>query len=274
MTSKIGWINECWGSTNNLQIPIDDRGLNFGDGIFETILISNKKPKLLKAHLHRWQKNAKKLGMASPPNQEILTPIINEALTKSFLDNDTGSLRLNWSRGSNHNRGIDFNEKNNEEQYRFWIELTSLKPSFKSIEITVDSVERRNANSIISQCKTFNYLQSIQARLNAINKNFDDAVLLSTTGEMCCGTTANIIIQRNGKLLTPRLESGCLPGIMRQQAIAKGLLQETRLSPIPKPNDQWLLINSLSCHPIAKIDNQAMKLFNNVERLWNSLLIE
>jgi len=274
MISKIGWINDSWGSTNKLQIPIDDRGLNFGDGIFETILINNKKPQLLTAHLHRWQVNAKKLGMALPPNEEFLTPIINEVLSKSFLENNTGSLRLNWSRGSNHHRGINLDDKKDAEQCRFWIELTSLKPSFKSIAITIDSVERRNANSIISQCKTFNYLQSIQVKLSAVKKNFDDAVLLSTTGEMCCGTTSNIIVQRNGELLTPRLESGCLPGIMRQQAIEKGLLQETRLSPHPEPNDQWLLINSLSCRPITRIDNQSMKVFKKAESLWYSLLIE
>ena len=117
-------------------------------------------------------------------------------------------------------------------------------------------------------------MQSIQARLKAKANNFDDALLLSTTGEICCGTTANIIVRRDKKLVTPRLESGCLPGIMREQAIKKGLCEETELSPMPEANDEWLLINSLSCHPIKRIDNQPIKIFQHAESLWHSLLIE
>ena len=81
MTKKIGWKNGCWDYFNNLHIPIDDRGLNFGDGIFETVFIHDKQPKLLKAHLDRWQRNARQLSMASPPSQKVLEPIINEGLT-------------------------------------------------------------------------------------------------------------------------------------------------------------------------------------------------
>ena len=38
---KLGWINGHWGVFKDLKVPINDRGLNFSDGIFETILILN-----------------------------------------------------------------------------------------------------------------------------------------------------------------------------------------------------------------------------------------
>ncbi len=39
--TKLGWINGHWGIFKDLKVPINDRGLNFADGIFETILIFN-----------------------------------------------------------------------------------------------------------------------------------------------------------------------------------------------------------------------------------------
>ena len=95
---EIGWINGSWGSTSELQLALADRGLIFGDGIFETILIRNDQPKLLKLHLDRWSKSASILGMAPPPKKEWLEGLIKEAINKATLSNGYGALRLNWSR--------------------------------------------------------------------------------------------------------------------------------------------------------------------------------
>jgi len=273
MNTKIGWLDGNFGSTNKLAIPIDDRGLNFGDGIFETIYIEGKTPKLLKAHLKRWARTAHILGMEAPPKEEEVKTILTEMLKQSDLGNKSASARLNWSRGSNLHRGINITKLNDKKgRHKFWIEIVQLKPSFSSVSMMISKQEQRNANSLLSQCKTFNYMQSIQARKEARHSGFDDALLLSTTGEICCGATANIIIKRDGQLLTPRLESGCLPGIMRAQGLSSGTIKEVNLSSKPELSDEWLLINSLSCQPISRINHTSLKLFKNPEKLWRSLL--
>ena len=53
---------------------------------------------------------------------------------------------------------------------------------------------------------------------------------ISTNEEISCGTTANIIIKRNNEWLTPRIESGCLPGIMRQQGLNSGLIRAAKIA--------------------------------------------
>ncbi len=265
----IGWFNGVWGSPNELKIPINDRGLNFSDGIFETIYIENGRTFLLKEHLLRWKKSAHILGLNEPPSEETLQPIIKQALTKTVLKNGSGSIRLNWSRGKNLNRGIDIISQSN---HSFWIEVSEVEPSFNPISTIISQYEKRNAESQLSQCKTLNYIQSVQARMEAKNAGFNDALLLSTTGEVCCGTTANIIVKRNNILLTPRIESGCLDGIMRAQGLRNGILKEAKLSNNPESEDEWLLINSLSCHSISKINQTSLKLYKNPERLWRSLL--
>ncbi len=271
--SEICWINKQWKQRNELCVPIQDRGLTLGDGIFETILISDGKPQLLSEHIHRWHHSALLLGMATPPTQKWLEPLISEGIQRLSIKGENSVLRLNWSRGDNNQRGIEISPTDPQSSdHRFWLEITHGTSSFHPISTTISRHEKRNANSRLSHCKTFGYGQAIQARREANLAGCDDALLLSTTGEICCGTTANLIIQRKGQWLTPRLASGCLPGVMRQQGINAGVIQEATLNPNPEDGDQWLLINSLGCRAIRKLNNTQLTIFEHYKELWLSLL--
>ena len=269
---RIGWLDGHWGSLKELKVPLADRSLNYGDGIFETILISNGKAQLLRHHFNRWQNSALKLGMAQPPKEEIINQLINEGIKKCSLENSNGAIRLNWSRGYIATRGINFPiKKADPSNHRFWLEINNLEPCFKPVSTMISLHEKRNAESNLNLHKTFAYGQSIQARKEAQEAGFDEALLQSTSGEICCGAVANLIIKRNNKFLTPRLESGCLPGIMRQQGLNKGLIEEVELEPTPHENDKWLLVNSLSCKPIFRVNNTSLQIDENSKKFWFSL---
>jgi 4-amino-4-deoxychorismate lyase len=136
----------------------------------------------------------------------------------------------------------------------------------------ISQTERRNSFSRLSYCKTFSYSQGIQARLEAKNAGFNDAILLNSQGEICCATTANILVKRENNWLTPPSNSGCLPGIMRQRGIDLNIIKETLIEAKPKDNDEWFLINSLSCRPIQKINKKELKISTNPKEFWLSLL--
>ncbi|KGG14526.1 MULTISPECIES: aminotransferase class IV [unclassified Prochlorococcus] len=269
---KTCWINGHWIYNDDVKLPMNDRGITLGDGLFETILILQSTPQLLDDHIERWKQSAILLGMIEPPDKEFLLPLIKEAINRTSLIKGNGVLRLNWSRGTNNNRGIQFPTRVKKSSHKFWLELNRYSPCFKPVSTIISRHEQRNAKSRLSQCKTFNYCQSIQARNESNLAGYDDALLLSTSGEIACGTTANLLIKRNGSWLTPRKESGCLPGIMRQQGLNSGLFQEAKISPKPEPNDIWLLINSLSCHPLTKLNDNNLKKYDGAELLWQSLI--
>ena len=273
MTSQISWLNGRWSTNQSLEISIKDRGLLLGDGIFETILIFEGKPQLLPEHIERWQRTALLLAMAPPPQTTWLKPLITQAIKKLSLEKNHGALRLNWSRGENHDRGINIPKNTTEvANHLFWLDLYKIEPSFIPISAKISSHERRNANSRISLCKTFAYNQAIYSRQEARSEGYDDSLLLSTNGEICCGSTSNLIVKREDELLTPHLRSGCLPGIMRQQGIDSGLLKEAKINNQIYEGDEWLLINSLSCRPIRKLNNQFLKITSNPKEFWLSLL--
>ena len=266
---KLGWINGHWGIFKNLKVPINDRGLNFADGIFETILILHGAPQLLNQHLNRWEKSANILGMNPPPSKKWLISLIEDGINRSELNNKNGVIRLNWTRGESKQRGIDLSNTN---LHRFWLEIHYYQPSFEPISTIISQTERRNSFSKLSFCKTFSYSQAIQARLEAKNLGFDDALLLNIQGDICCGTTANILVRRDNHWLTPSVNSGCLPGIMRQQGIDLNIIKESPLKPLPEEQDEWFLINSLSCHPIRKINKKELKISIDPKEFWLRLL--
>ena len=266
---KLGWISGHWGIFKDLKVPITDRGLNFADGIFETIFILNGVPQLLNEHLNRWEKSASILEMNPPPSKEWLISLVEDGINRAQLNNINGVIRINWSRGESEQRGIDISKTS---FHSFWLEMDSYQPDFESISTMISQTERRNSYSRLSSCKTFSYNQGIQARLEAKNAGFNDALLLNSQGEICCATTANILVKRENNWLTPPSNSGCLPGIMRQRGIDLNIIKETLIEATPRDNDEWFLINSLSCHPIQLINTKRLKIATNPKDFWLTLL--
>ena len=287
----IAWINDPgphgqWGSPDELTLPINERGLLLADGLFETVLILDGRPRLLAEHLGRWHCSAALLGMAKPPEAPTVEPLIHGAISRSGIS--CGALRLNWSRGSGgrglRGRGIAIPPAHAEESngtepanraHRFWLQLSPHQPNFDPVRVIVSPTERRCATSVLSQCKTFAYGPSIQARRQAQAAGADDALLPSSSGELSCGTTTNLMVRSGpgSDWITPPLSSGCLPGIMRQRALALGVAQEQSIDETTLlASAGALLINSLGCGAISHLGPTALPIAPDAEAFWRSLL--
>ena len=276
MTSTIlGWHNGEWGSADALGMPLTDRGLQLADGLFETVLIQDGNAQLLSEHLQRWQHGAARLGMAAPPARPWLEDLVGEAITRAALNTagTAGAMRLNWSRGSSSGRGIGLPTADPDPtQHRFWLTLQPHQPNFQPAQAWISVQEQRNANSVLSQCKTLAYGQSIQARREAQALGSELALLRNTSGDLCCGDSANLLVKREGHWITPPLSSGCLPGVMRAKALQQKLVTETTIGPALRASDQALLINSLSCRSLNAVNGMVLDPFPEPEQLWRHLL--
>lgn len=65
----------------------------------------------------------------------------------------------------------------------------------------------------------------------ALPDHADEAILLNERGEVCEGTITSLFLRRGGRWLTPPLECGLLPGVMRRSLIEGGTAEEARLRP-------------------------------------------
>ncbi|MCP9776573.1 MULTISPECIES: aminotransferase class IV [unclassified Cyanobium] len=284
MSAPIAWLGDGtgqgrWGTPQTLTLPISDRGLLLADGLFETLLVEAGQAWLLGEHLGRWQSSAALLGLPPPPGAATVQPLIAAAIERSGIGKapgSSGALRLNWSRGSGA-RGIDPPCINSPS---FWLQLSAFKPCFEPVRVIVSATETRSATSLLSRCKSFAYGASIQARRQALEAGADDALLASSAGGLCCGTSANLLVCSGGSWITPPLSSGCLPGVMRQRGLDRGLITE---APVNEQDlASWeaaMLINSLGCRPISHLG--ALPIANSApsgggnqkpETFWRQLL--
>ena len=240
----IAWCEDQWGHPDEIALPLSDRGLSLGDGVFETVLIRQGKPQLLREHLKRWQKSAELLELPPPPEKSDVVAWLGEAIDRSRIED--GAMRINWSRGSS-NRGL---KPPRTPIGRCWGTLHAHLPRFETTRVVISKKVRRWSNDPLALCKSLNYGAQVLARSEAIRQGADDALLLNDEGQLCCGSSANILVLRSGQWLTPPLRSGCLPGVMRGRGVDLRLIREEELSSTLREEEPAVLLNSVDCRPL------------------------
>ncbi len=261
MRKTLGWYKDQWLDIDKILISANNRGLKFADGIFETILIKETTPVLLDEHLQRLEKSSKILNINLKINKFTLRQLINDGIRKLDLKNDEfASVRINYSRGTNEGRTITINSTlETKDLDNLWLEFYRIKPNFNPISVFISKKEKINEFSLIGKCKTFSYNQAIQVLTEANEKSLDDSILLNTSGELCCGSTFNLLIKRNNQWITPRKESGCLEGIMVEKALKLKIVKEELIYPEFQNDDILVAINSLSCRQINQVNDLKLR---------------
>lgn len=90
----------------------------------------------------------------------------------------------------------------------------------KGVRTTITKWRRIHPNILPPQAKTVaNYANSILAKLDALDRDYDEAILLNMEGEITEGPGENLFIVENGEIVTPPLSSGALEGITRNSVI-------------------------------------------------------
>jgi len=89
-------------------------------------------------------------------------------------------------------------------------------PERSSVCNVVMSEFVRNERSALVGVKCSSYAENILALRAAQEEGADEAILLNSNGEVAEATAANVFVVQDEEIYTPRLESGCLPGVTRE----------------------------------------------------------
>jgi branched-subunit amino acid aminotransferase/4-amino-4-deoxychorismate lyase len=192
-------------------IPLDDRGLLLGDGLFETLLLTRGELILAEAHSRRMIEGAAELGLPSPTPEAFIDCAL-AAVRDAGLTGSRAAVRVTLTAGSG-GRGLD---RPAELVPRlFATAAPSTRPTAPASLVVAKT--RRNQASPASRLKTLAYLDNVLARREATAAGADEAVMLNNLGEVACAAAANLYWLRDGALLTPAPETGCLDGLMARQ---------------------------------------------------------
>jgi branched-chain amino acid aminotransferase len=93
----------------------------------------------------------------------------------------------------------------------------------QGVRVKISSWRRNDQNSLPAAAKaTGQYINGVLAKIEAIKAGYDEAIMLNQMGYITDGTGENVFIVRQGVLLTPPTQSGCLDGITRATVMSIG----------------------------------------------------
>jgi branched-chain amino acid aminotransferase len=204
-------------------VTADNRGLRYGDGLFETIKVKDKKIYFGGWHCERLFQGMQLLGFEPPAyfTPGYLLSQVNELCKKNNHLN--ARVRVNIIRGNGSLYDPESHFPNCIIQS--WPLPESKYHLNEDGLVTGIYLDAKKSIDSFSNLKSNNYLPYLMAALYAKKHQWNDALLLNSEGNICDATIANIFIVKNGIVLTPPLTDGCIAGIMRRY-LAENLAQQ------------------------------------------------
>ncbi|MBS0410068.1 MAG: aminotransferase class IV [Proteobacteria bacterium] len=249
-------------------VPLDDRGLTLGDGLFETILAHGGMLVAVDAHLRRMVAGCEVLGLPAPDVRQA-DRLCREALERAGLAGARAAVRLTLTAGSG-GRGLD---RPAQPRPRLFATSASAPAPVQPARLIVAGT-RRNETSPASRLKTLSYLDNVLARREAAAAGADEAVMLNSRGDVACAGAANLFWRTGERLFTPALACGVLDGIVRgailAAAPAAGLAIEEVAAPASslEAADEIVLTNSLiGARPVSALNGIGLSPRGLAERL-------
>jgi 4-amino-4-deoxychorismate lyase len=238
------------------SIHILDRGLQYGDGLFETIAVMDGHLEFWSLHLDRLQQGCKRLGISAPD------PILLQEEAAMVCENvQRGVLKILITRGIG-GRGYrppqaapptrilsvhdwpPFRSANYEHGIRLRICATRLAP-----------------NPVLAGLKHLNRLEQVLARSEWDDPDIAEGVMLSTDEEVISGTMTNLFVVTNGTLRTPDLGRCGIEGVTRRRILELAVRADLahvvcvmRIDDILKADEVFVCNSLMGIVPVRRLE--------------------
>ncbi len=197
------------------RLPLSDRGLHYGDGLFETMAVVGGGIRLLPRHLSRLSAGAVRLAIDLPVLSEL-----EASLREAAHELGAGVLKLILTRGSG---GRGYAPPENAEPRLMLLrypqpvpDLTKLSPG-----VRVRTCDLRLARQpALAGMKHLNRLEYVLARAEWRDPEIAEGLLFDTQGELIEAVASNVFIVKDGRVFTPCLDHCGVAGVMRAEVMA------------------------------------------------------
>ena len=206
-------------SEEQAKLSVFNRGLAYGDALFETMKTLNGKILFWEDHYFRLMASMRILRMEIPMafTPEFLEAQILELLT--YHSSDSNSFRIKFM--VFRNEGGFYTPQTNDVTY--FISVNSLDADLYLLDTTEYKVELFKdfyvTPGLLSTLKTNNKVLNVLGSVYAKENQYDNCLLLNTNKSIVEALNGNLFLVKGNSIKTPPLEDGCLKGIMRKQVL-------------------------------------------------------
>ncbi|HUL12872.1 MAG TPA: aminodeoxychorismate lyase [Methylococcaceae bacterium] len=246
----LGSKNTLVNGVETRCVDFADRGFQYGDGIFTTMLVSCGTPLFLGDHLDRLQRDSARLALPFP-GREILA---EEARLLSNANRES-VLKIQLTRGAG-GRGYRCPDEPNPTRVLSCHPAPDYPPELRNLGIRARLCRARlGINPLLAGVKHMNRLEQVLARSEWHDDEIREGLMLDQEGCVVEGVTSNLFMVNDGRLRTPRIDRCGVAGVMRSLVI--------RLAQV-----QGLAIEETRIYPNELYEADELFLTNCVIRLW------
>ncbi|MFA1821964.1 D-amino-acid transaminase [Virgibacillus oceani] len=243
----------------DVVVDIEDRGYQFGDGIYEVIGVYDGKPLMMKEHLIRLERSARELQLNLPLSAAEMREKLEKLAEANELNE--GIIYLQVSRGTSPR----WHEFPPAETVPVMIGYTREEPR-------MSEVEDQGANAVLTEdirwlrcdIKTLNLLPNVLAKQKAVKHDAVEAIL-HRGDKVTEASASNVFIVKNNVLYTHPADNYILNGITRQKIIEiceqleLDVHEETyTVDELLNADEVFISATKSDIIPILKVDNHVI----------------
>lgn len=240
-------------------VDIEDRGYQFGDGIYEVIGVYDGKPLMLDEHMERLKRSAKEIKLNMSSSIDDLKTKLEELVSANSLEE--GIIYMQVSRGAAA-RWHEFPKS----------DTSTVTVAYTRAEDRASNVEDQGATAVLTEdirwlrcdIKTLNLLPNVMAKQEAVEHGAIEAIL--HRGETVTEASAsNVFIVKDGALYTHPADNYILNGITRRKIIQlcdaldlKVNEQTYTVDELLDADEVFISATKLDVVPILKVDDHTI----------------
>jgi branched-subunit amino acid aminotransferase/4-amino-4-deoxychorismate lyase len=279
-------------------VPVNDRGFMYGDGLFETMRVCGGRPFRMAQHLERMTRGADFLKIKCPFTPRELQDFAGQLIGQNQMPEAV--LRVTLTRGPGE-RGYT-PQIDSKPTVVMTLHTAPGAPASGTARSDpslsqavpeagapiqwrlITSSYRIPAGDPLSSFKTANKLIHIMARMEAVEKDADEALLVNTNGEVAETASGNLFWVYQDNICTVPTGRGVLPGITRAVVLeicqTLGLPTNKRvIKPEALRNSEGIFItqSALGIVPVATLDGEPVApspLVGQISRAYNEMLAQ
>jgi len=260
MENPFVWLNEELIPLSQARVSVNDRGLLYGDGLFETLRSEDGRVQFLAEHLERLQASARTFSLTFPgevPWEERLARL----LAANGLSRGPGRVKILLTRGEAPGFGLP---PVTRPTLVIWAQPYAPPPAAEYAAGWPVAVFPQGRSTFVGRHKSLNYPFYLAARQYALDQGAREALILEADGLVSEGAATSLVYLRRGRYYTPESASA-LPGVtlavLGRGLAARGLALEARpttVAQLKEADGLWLANSLLGLMPVAAIDGEPL----------------
>lgn len=254
------WVDGRLQDAAEPSVSPFDHGLLVGDGVFETLRVYRGIPFAARRHLERLARSASGLRLELPVEPTLRAAMAEVVAANGLVD---GRLRITVTGGPSplgSERGAA-----GPTVIVAGGAMAAWRPSGSrwrpEATDTVVVPWPRNERGALAGLKTISYAENVLALAYAKDRGAGEALFGNLAGNLCEGTGTNVFAAFGGRLVTPPLAAGCLPGVTRELLLelVDAVEEDVPLARLAHADEAFLTSSTRDVQPIRAVDGTPLR---------------